>query len=228
MLTIDADLRSRHRGLNALVITVNELTVEDGNAELENFKTEVREQLRRRWTLEKLIDEPIFRAYRDFFWRIGIDPTKVRPAAEALIRRLLRGHSLPKINTFVDTYNLASIQTGIAIAAFDADQIGERLVMREAQAGKQFLGIGMDKPLTMNGGEIVIDDGDKLIAVYPYRDADISKITLHTRRSVILICGVPGIKDETLSEAAKMSTEYITRFCRAKTAQSSNARLESV
>ncbi len=63
--------------------------------------------------LEGLKDEPIFRTYRDFFWTMGVDPTKVRPAAEALIRRILVGRSMPRINTVVDAYNLASMTTHI-------------------------------------------------------------------------------------------------------------------
>ena len=35
-----------------------------------------------KYKLETLKDEPIIKAYRKFFWRIGIDPTKVRPSSE--------------------------------------------------------------------------------------------------------------------------------------------------
>jgi len=42
-------------------------------------------------SLEGLKEDPVVRAYRDFYWRLGIDPTKVRPSSEALARRALRG-----------------------------------------------------------------------------------------------------------------------------------------
>jgi len=188
--------------------------VERETPELERFKEEVIERIRGRWTLLQLREEPIFRAYRDFFWRIGIDPTKVRPAAEALIRRVLRGSPIPKINTLVDAYNLASMETGVALAAFDVNRIGKDLLMREAREGEQFLGIGMEKPLTLNGGEIVVEDGKKLIAVYPYRDAEHSKVTLQTRRVLMLVCGVPEIDEATLEERKRVTAQYVTRFCR--------------
>jgi phosphoenolpyruvate synthase (EC 2.7.9.2) len=42
-------------------------------------------------SLEGLKEDPVVRAYRDFYWRLGIDPTKVRPSSEALARRAFRG-----------------------------------------------------------------------------------------------------------------------------------------
>ena len=156
---------------------------------------------------------PTFRAYRDFFWRVGIDPTKNRPAAEALIRRILGGRTIPQINPLVDAYNLASIKTEIALAAFDADRLKGGLIMRFSEKREKFLGIGMEKPMILKGGEIVVSDSEKLVAIYPYRDADGTKITEKTRNVLLLVCGVPGIGDETLQDAALVALEYITRFC---------------
>ena len=115
---------------------------------LEEFKEEVFVEVKSRFTLESLKDEPVFRAYRDFFWRIGVDPTKVRPAAEALIRRVLGGRSIPRINTVVDAYNLVSMTTCIALAAFDVSRLNGDIIMRFADKGEEFFGIGMDKPAT--------------------------------------------------------------------------------
>jgi DNA/RNA-binding domain of Phe-tRNA-synthetase-like protein len=169
--------------------------------------------VRGRFTLEGLKDEPVFRAYRDFFWRIGIDPTKVRPAAEALIRRVLGGRGIPRINTAVDAYNLASMTTCIALAAFDIDRLSRDIIMRFANKGEEFLGIGMDKPVTLAGGEIVMADASRLIAIYPHRDADYSRITFQTKNLMLVSCGVPGISLDQLAEAADRASEFVIRFC---------------
>ena len=87
---------------------------------LKSFKSQVQQKVRESFgSPEQIRDQIIFRAYRDFFWRVGIDPTKTRPASEALTRRIVAGKSLPTINTLVDSYNLASVETFVAIAAFD-------------------------------------------------------------------------------------------------------------
>lgn len=212
-LKIDSKLKTRFPDLIAKILQVKEVKVEKRNSELEKFKAEIAKQVREMYDLESLKDQPAFRAYRDFFWSVGIDPTKNRPAAEALIRRILGGRTVPTINSLVDAYNLASIKSRIALATFDADKLEEDLFMRFAEEGETFLGIGMEKPLILKGGEIVVADNAKLVAVYPYRDADNTKVTVETKNIAMIVCGAPGISEERLDFASQVAQEYILRFC---------------
>lgn len=212
-LKIGVQLKTRFPELKVLTCEIEGVKVEKRNVELEKFQSEITKQVREQYDLESLKNLSTFRAYRDFFWRVGIDPTKNRPAAEALIRRILGGRTIPSINTLVDAYNLASIKTEIALAAFDADKLKGDLLMRFAEKGEEFLGIGMEKPMLLQGGEIVVSDGEKLVAMYPYRDADSTKITEKTKNVVLLVCGVPGIGEEILQNVARVALEFITRFC---------------
>ena len=215
-LRIDDELKKRFPKLDALTLTIDGVQVKKKSAELETLKQEVMEQVRKDYTLESVKDHPTFRAYRTFFWKVGIDPTKIRPAAEALTRRILAGKPLPCINTLVDSYNLASIKTRIALATFDSDNLDGNLLLRFAKEGEQIVGIGMDKPFVMNGGEIVLSDEKKLIAVYPYRDADNTKVTEKTKNVLIVACGVPDITKEELKSASEITLEYVSRFCKIK------------
>ena len=212
-LNINSEIKTRFPNLHALTLDIQGVTIKKKDTELEKFKKEVEELARNDYTLESVKDHPTFRAYRTFFWVIGIDPTKIRPAAEALTRRILAGKPLPRINTLVDAYNLASIKTRIALATFDADKLEGKLLMRFAEKNEQIVGIGMDKPFVMKGGEIVLSDGKKLIAVYPYRDADNTKVTESTKNVSIVVCGVPGIGKEMLENASSVTLEYVKRFC---------------
>jgi len=213
LLKISNEVEARYPSLDVLTRRVTNVLVEQRNSELEKFKEELVKEVKAKYTLDSLKDAPTFRAYRDFFWRVGIDPTKNRPAAEALIRRILRDNPIPNINTVVDAYNLASIKTEIALAAFDIQELRGALVMRFASRGEKFLGIGMEKPMDLEGGEVVISDDQKLVAIYPHRDADRSKVTEKTRDILLLVCGVPGIAKDALAGAAAVAVEYLTRFC---------------
>jgi len=130
-----------------------------------------------------------------------------------LIRRILGGKPLPRINNAVDAYNLASATTCIALAAFDINRLNGQLVMRFANKGETFLGIGMNKPIILGGGEIVMVDASRLVAIYPYRDADYSRITLQTKDLTLISCGVPGIPLDQLKEACERAVKFIVRFC---------------
>jgi len=67
--------------------------------------------------------------------------------------------------------------------------------------------------MTLQGGEVVISDSEKLIAIYPHRDAEDTKVTEATKDILFMVCGVPGIQSETLLKAGEIAIEYITRFC---------------
>lgn len=213
LLDIDESIKERFPDLVVLMNRLTAVRVASSVVPLEEFKQTVADTVSNKYNLETLKDVPVFRAYRDFFWRVGIDPTKVRPAAEALIRRVLAGKRLPVINTFVDAYNLASIDSEIALAAFDAERIEGSLIMRPATEGEEFFGIAMHKPLVLKGNEIVITDDSRLVAVYPYRDADSTKIGLDTTEALIMSCGVPNIEYGKLVDANEIALNYITRFC---------------
>ncbi|MDD2666448.1 MAG: phenylalanine--tRNA ligase beta subunit-related protein [Methanocellales archaeon] len=214
----DPKVKERFPGLKVCIGSISDM--HPAKEDMEGLRESVFAKVRERYSLEDLKDVSIFRAYRDFFWNIGVDPTKVRPAGEALIRRVLRGSPIPKINPIVDAYNLSSIETGIALAAFDESLIkGGNLTMRFAEPGELFKGIGMDEPMRLRGKEVVLSYADedsedeKLVAIYPYRDADSTKVTSDTKNVILLSCGVPGIEDDLLEQAIVKAIDYITRFC---------------
>lgn len=84
-------LEAEFQGLEALLFDVADLRVELTDRTAGAFIEKRIAEYRRAYALKTLKDEPRLRAYRDFFWRVGVDPTKVRPVAEALLRRVIQG-----------------------------------------------------------------------------------------------------------------------------------------
>jgi DNA/RNA-binding domain of Phe-tRNA-synthetase-like protein len=209
---VERRVTTTYPGLYLVEETLEGLAIAKRRDDLEVHKRELEESVRSEGSVDALKDEPRVRAYRDFFWSLGIDPTKIRPAAEALVRRIARGGSLPTINTAVDALNIASVETRVAFASFDMDVLEGDLTLRYAETGEEFVGIGMDRPKVLVGKELVIDDGVKLVAIYPYRDADKSKITLDTRKVLLLGCGVPGLGGRDLSEATAHTAAMILMY----------------
>jgi len=192
--------------------TIRSVQIAQESPGLEILKRETIQEMQSRYTLELVKNEPVFRAYRDFFWSVGVDPTKTRPASEALIRRILSMGKLPRINTAVDAYNLASVRSGIPIAAFDADTLTGDLSLRFAINGERFLGIGMEKPLVLHKNQVIMTDAEQIIAIYPYRDSDTTKVTPETRNICIITCGVPGIEREHLTKAYDLCAGYLKEY----------------
>ncbi len=211
---IDQVIKLKFPDLDVRLKEVEGLAIKETSDALQEFKSRIIKETEGTYDLETLKDDPYFRKYRDFFWKIDIDPTKIRPSSEALIRRILQGKQIPRINTAVDAYNFASIKSGVPLAAFDSRRLKGELSMRFATSGEEFLGIGMKEPKALTGKEIVIEDGEKLIAIYPYRDADESKVTLETTEILLMSCGVPGVEAQKLEDAANLAAGYLVEYCR--------------
>lgn len=216
-MRVDTALELEFPGLRVVELLVHGLSIRASHPGLEAWKIQISEETRASGkTLDSIKDDRLFRAYRDFYWKVGVDPTKTRPAAEALTRRVLGGKEIPTINTLVDAYNLASLKSSIAIAAFDCACLRpEALLLRRARPGEGFLGIGMSHPVTLEGVEAVIEDTDHrdLAAIYPFRNAEKSKVTEATRDAFLIMCGVPGIEDRPLEQAKALCEEFVTEFC---------------
>ena len=185
------------------------VNVEKENEQIKKLKGTVYNEVRGKYNAETLKDNPTVRAYRDFYWKLNIDPTKTRPSGEALLRRVLHGNELPTISTVVDAYNLASMKTIIPISGFDSEKLNPPLNVRFADNGEKFVGIGMNKPITLTDKMLVLADKRQVLSIYPYRDSDYTKITEKTKDVLIVGYGAPGITEQQLKEAVETTLAYI-------------------
>ena len=168
--------------------------------------------VRRRLSIESLKDHPVVRAYRDFYWRIKIDPTKTRPSSEALARRVLAGRPFPRINNVVDGGNLASLETLIPIGLYDVDRVESlTLKIRLSRGGEVFRPIGGGEEVLREGMVILASNG-QVLHLYPHRDSVETMIREDTRRVLVLAAGVPGVGEDLVGEAAAKTVEYILTF----------------
>ncbi|MFX0084598.1 MAG: B3/4 domain-containing protein [Candidatus Hodarchaeota archaeon] len=180
---------------------------------LKKIENDIFEKIKSKFTVDSLKDDPKVRSYRDFFWRWKIaDPTRVRPASEALIRRILINNNIWKINTFVNTYNLASAISGVSLGAYDKDTILAPLYVRFAETDEPFLGIGSSKARNLSGKELVLADRKGIISLYPHRDADRTKISLETKKALLVAFGVPGISQEELRFSIEKTAEILNQI----------------
>lgn len=207
----NADVTRRFPALSICVGAINNVCNEKANDRVQELTRTVYELVRARYNVETLKDDPTVRAYRDFYWKLNIDPTKIRPAGEALLRRVLHGDELPSISTVVDAYNLASMRTIIPISGFDLDRLNPPFQVRFATNGEVFTGIGMSKPATLTDKTLVLTDEKQVLCIYPYRDSSNSKITLHTRDVSIIAYGSPGIVDSQLKDSVETALSYVNQ-----------------
>lgn len=157
------------------------------------------DELRTRFTTESLKQWPPIAATRSAYRLFGKDPSRYRPAAEALIRRLLTGRELYRIHTLADLVNLASMAYGYSIGGFDADKIrGTSLTLGIGREGEPYGGIGRG---SLNIDKLpVYRDREGGIGT-PTSDHERTKLSLETTHLLVLINGYDGSREGVLQTA---------------------------
>lgn len=82
---------------------------------------------------------PEIQAWRRVYSEMGLQPTQVRCAAEALLRRLRQDGQLPKVHPLVDLCNAVSVHAAAPIAIFDCARVAWPLSVAHAQGDEEFL-----------------------------------------------------------------------------------------
>jgi DNA/RNA-binding domain of Phe-tRNA-synthetase-like protein len=81
---------------------------------------------------------------RTMYHRLGLDPTRTRPSSEALLRRVKKGDSLPRINTLVDICNWCSLELQVPYGLYDRACVEGPIALRIGREGEEYAGIRKD------------------------------------------------------------------------------------
>lgn len=171
------------------------------------------EHYRKTLTTETLKTLPGIAATRRVYRACGKDPSRYRPASEALIRRMLQGKELYQIDTLVDLINLASIAYGYSIGGFDADKFeGDTLTLGIGREGEPYEGI--HRGMVNIAGLPVYRDAEGGVGT-PTTDNERTKIDITTTHLVVLINGYDG-NEQRVRENAEYIQRLVGKYCRPK------------
>jgi DNA/RNA-binding domain of Phe-tRNA-synthetase-like protein len=156
-------------------------------------------------------DETI-KAVRHFYHRLGVDPTKWRPASEALLRRVVRGKELHHINNAVDVVNWCSLESGLPFGLYDRARIQGPMVFRLGKPGETYQGIRRE--VLTAGGKPVLADA---LGVFgsPTADSERTMVRLETQELLVVIYGPAEVVERAVQEAARQTQERLERWCGA-------------
>ncbi len=149
----------------------------------------------------RLRERPIPWAYRVFYRQIGLDPDRTRTALEQLtLERLedggFRSHGLP-----ADALNIAIVETGVALRAFDADRIDGRLCIRDSAPGESLAGA----PGEMARGTLTIADEKRPLGLLFGVTAEDFEVERGSRRIAVAAVQVKGVPQIAVEEALWMA-----------------------
>ncbi|MEE4272061.1 MAG: phenylalanine--tRNA ligase beta subunit-related protein [Thermoanaerobaculales bacterium] len=102
-------------------------------------RAEVADAVRARFADTAAISgDPVIAAMRKLFRAAGCDPTRYRPASEALARRLVKGGELPEIFPMVDLNNCLSASLAVPCCVMVDGSFRAPLVWRSGVEGETY------------------------------------------------------------------------------------------
>ncbi len=209
-ITFDFQLQTRNIQIELGLWKISQFQILKTDYNFTSICQKISDSIRNAHSLESIKDDSVITRYRDFYWhKLHVDPTKIRPSAEALIRRILSQKEIPKINPLVDAYNWASIASHIPMGAYDLSTVMLPLQLRFTKFQEVFNPIG--KPAAvLDSDTLILSDSDAIILCqYPYRDSQRTMVGVHSQEILVIAYGVPGIMHDQLQKALDYTQEYL-------------------
>ena len=120
---------------------------------------------------------------------LGKDPARYRGSAEALMRRVIAGKGLPRINAVVDAINLVSVESRLSIGLYDLAHVRGDILFRTGKAGESYKGIGK-YDLNLEGLPVFCDQTGPHGS--PTSDSERTMVTADTRQVFAVIISFGG------------------------------------
>jgi DNA/RNA-binding domain of Phe-tRNA-synthetase-like protein len=149
-------------------------------------------------------------AVRSMFKRVGIDPTKTRPSSESLLRRVVRGDELPRVNSLVDVINWCSVESHLPFGLYDLDRIRGRVTLRVGLPGEEYAGIRKD--VVHVAGRLLLADEDGPFG-NPTSDSARTMVTTATTSALVVIFAPVSVAPAAVDRVLSATRERIERFC---------------
>ena len=149
-------------------------------------------------------------AVRTMYKRVGIDPTKTRPSNEALLRRVRKGDTIPRINSAVDIVNWCSLEFQLPYGLYDAAKISGAVTMRLGREGESYPGIRKDDVNV--GGRITVADDTGAFG-NPTSDSARTMVTPAATELLIVIYAPIEIAKPQLERVMNATAERFALIC---------------
>lgn len=147
-----------------------------------------------------LRERPIPWAYRVFFRQIGLDPDRTRTPVEQLALDRLRAGGFVTKGLPADALAIATVETGVALRAFDAARLEGALCIRDSAPGESLPG----RPGELPRGTLTIADERAPVGLLFGATGEGYEIGKETRRIAVAAIQVGAVPQIAVEEALWM------------------------
>ena len=169
---------------------------------------ELKERIAQTYDLAVLPQHPRILSVRDMYRKLRFDPSRYRPASEALMRRVLQQKQLYFVNSAVDVINYCSLKHLLPMGLYDLDRIEGDAVYRVAAEGN-YVNIGGNEVST-EGKPFLADSAG--VFGNPTSDSRRTAVTLLTRNLLLVVYAAEEVADDEVTEILQFSGEMLVRY----------------
>jgi DNA/RNA-binding domain of Phe-tRNA-synthetase-like protein len=184
--------------------------------ELDIALAELGAELREKWKGVELNRITGIQPVREIYRAIGLDPTRHRPSSEALLRRVLKGELLYRVNTLVDALNYCSLKYLVPYGLYDLEKIQPPVSLRRGREGEGYPGIR--KEFVNVADRLCLADAAGPFG-NPSSDADRTKITTATTRALVVPFLPPAMGEEVVKGLVEETARILRRFSEGEVRQ---------
>jgi DNA/RNA-binding domain of Phe-tRNA-synthetase-like protein len=170
----------------------------------------------------QIAEHPHIAPWREAYRQFGAKPKDHPSSIENLVRRVLKGWSVPHVNPLVDLYNTISLRHLVPVGGEDLDRVQGNVLLTLAtdqEAPVHLLGEPEARP--PKPGEVIYrDDLGTLCRRWNWKEAERTKLTAETRNAVLVIEGLPPVDRDLVARAAGELGRQVRAHCGGEVAVS--------
>ena len=162
-------------------------------------------------TVERILEFPEFKEWRNAFQKFGVKPAKYRSSVEQLYRRALKGEIIQTPLPLVNLYCYVSLIQIAPMAGYDLEKVQGDVAIRLTRDGEEFVGIGEQQQFTSDPGIVVYaDDGGIICWAWNHRDAARTSLTEQSDRVIFFADSATADSRFRASAAIDQLSEILT------------------
>lgn len=215
-LTIERSIIDLFPDVAIGIVVARSLDNKGSNTEVANLLRSAEADSRQRFEGKVLSEHPTIQSWRQAYKKFKAGDYK--SSVENLTKRVVKGGTLPTINSLVDLYNVISLQYVFPVGGEDLDHVSGNIVLTVAKGDEEFIPLLETENNPPLPGEVVYRDAETVLCrKWNWRESDKTKLIEDTKNAIFVIESVLAEDRDRMEKATRELAQLLEAFCEAKT-----------
>lgn len=208
MISIDKEIEELLPNCRLGYNVIRNVTVKGTPSSLALEFQQIQAEIAQLYNINTLTTVPRILAVRTMFKKLTCDPSRYRPASEAMVRRVLQRKELYYVNSAVDVNNYCSLKYLLPFGIYDFDNIQGNIVYGISNEGTYENIAG--NMVSTQGKPFLTDD--RGVFGNPTSDSRRTAVKLSTKNLVSVVYADEEVRNEELSSVLDFSAKMFMRY----------------